>query len=102
MVIYRVTGAYLAEDAEHRHVSGLQVRKWRAKKKSYGRRKDFSRDKVIEKIEEGAVFRLKSRDKKTTGTIIFEKCGTNSCTEIVLRTMADHEVTDDLDYLYRP
>lgn len=97
MKIYRII-AVSAEDA-HGHVTGLRVRKWRPKKKRYGKRKDFDTEKVIEKIDDGAIFRTKSRDGSATVTLTYEPCGMDDCQEIVLRSVDAHAVRDGLDYI---
>jgi len=97
MKIYRIISAQV-EDA-HGHVTGLRVRKWRPNKKGYGKRKEFSKERVIEKIDDGAIFRTKSRDGTGSVTLTYEPCGMDNCPEIVLRTIDAHSIRDDLDYM---
>jgi hypothetical protein len=97
MRIYRVICAEISH--EHGHVRGLTVRKWRVKKRSYGKRKEFGTPKVIEKIEAGDVFRTKSRDRSASVTVIHGPCGWANCPERTLGTISEEMATDDLDYI---
>ena len=99
MKIYRVVGAHSTKD--HGHVASLAVRKWRVKKKNYGKKRDLSIDTIIGKMHDGAVFRAKARDGKSSVSVIFGRCGKGKCSEITLRTIADNSEIDTLDYMKR-
>jgi hypothetical protein len=97
MRIYRVLGAEISP--EHGHVDGLKVRKWREKKKSYGKRKVFGVEKVIEKIDAGDVFRTKARDRRGSVTVVYGQCRAQGCRQRTLATMSEDRVIVPFDDL---
>jgi hypothetical protein len=97
MRIYRVLCADISR--EHGHVRGLSVRKWRVKKRSYGKRRVFDTQKVIEKIDAGDVFRTRSRDRSASVSIVHRSCEWPDCSEPTLSTISDGMARDDLDYM---